>query len=256
MELDDLIDQGIRNLEEGNAKAAEKLFAQAAGTEKSLQTLTLLAEAQIELGMLKKAHDNLSLALDIDAEDLDLLYLLGDLYLEENRNAEAIATYQKIIDLDGQDIDAWVSKAMAYVNIDDLEAAEDACRKALKIDPESAYACNALGDICVAMGKKEEAKLSYQHALEIDNSDPQPYVNLAELYYEDEVLEQAEEYCLKGLSVDAGYAPGYLTLGYVCLDLDRSEEAVEHFQQFLRLEQDPAAKQLKEEVSAVIEGLK
>jgi len=90
----------------------------------------------------------------------------------------------------------------------------------------------------------------------LDSTDPQPYLSLAELYHDANDLDLAEEYCLKGLELDAGLAPGYLTLGYVCLDQDRTQEAIDHFQQFLRLEKSVTAKNIRDEVAAVIDGLK
>ena len=65
-----------------------------------------------------------------------------------------------------------------------------------------------------------------------------------------------QAYCLKCLQLDAGIPGGYLTLGNIYLDLDRTQDAVENYQQFLRLEKSPAAKQICDEVAAVIDGLR
>lgn len=256
MSADDLLDRGSRALDEGDIKSALQCFQQAVELQDSIDGRILLAEAQIENGSFSKAHENIAAGLTLDSENIDLLFILGDLYLEENRNAEAISTYQQIIDLYPDETDAWVSKAMAYVNIDDLDAAEMTCRKALEKDPGSAFALNALGDIHVAQAHPESAIQCFERAVELEPENPQPYLSLAELYYDAENLAEAETYCLKGLELDASIPAGYLTLGNICLDLDRTQEAVENYQQFLRLEKSPAAKQIRDEVSAVIEGLK
>jgi hypothetical protein len=49
---------------------------------------------------------------------------------------------------------------------------------------------------------------------------------------------------------------GYFILGSICLDQERTGEAIEHFELFLRLEKSPAAQDLRAEVGAVLDGLK
>ncbi|MCF6267287.1 MAG: tetratricopeptide repeat protein [Desulfuromusa sp.] len=255
MTVDSLIEEGLRALEEGETKAAVRYFQQAVEKDESAEAWLLLAEAQIVAGSFAKAHKSLSAGLKLETDNIDLLFSLGDLYLEEEKNDKAIATYQQIINLDSEDVDAWVSKAVAQMN-DDLEAAEKTCRQALDIDPDSAFAYSALGDIYVAKNSGEDAIKSFLQAIELDSSEPQSYLSLAELYYEADDLDQAEEYCQKGLELDAGLALGYLTLGYIYLDLDRTQEAIDNFQQFLRMEKSAAARNICAEVSAVIDGLK
>ena len=113
-----------------------------------------------------------------------------------------------------------------------------------------------LGDIYMAKEQQDEACDCYEKAIALDPEDAQAYLSLAELYYDRGQLEEAEQSCLKGLKLDAGLPMGYLLLGYVYLDQDRNQESIDNFQQFLRLEKNPDAKQIRDEVAAVIDGLK
>ena len=255
MSVEDLLDAGSRAQEQGDLKSAQNYFEQALVQQKTASTWLLLAEAQIENGSFAKAHKSLMAGLELAPDDVELLFALGDLYLEEARNDQAITTYQRIIDLDAEDVDAWVSKAVAQMNSNDLQGAEETCRRALEIDSESPFAHNAFGDINVFRENTAVAIDSFRKALKLDPTDPQPCFSLADIYYDLGELEQAEEYCQKGLELDAGVAEGYLILGYICLDLDRTQETIDNFKQFLRLEKSPAAKSIRDEVSAVIDGL-
>ena len=246
----------MRAQDQGDLKSALQCFQQVLDQQESAEVWLLLAEAQIESGSFAKAHKSLNAGLKLVPGDIDLLFSLGDLYLEEENNGKAIVIYQQIIELDAEEVDAWVSEAVAQMNNNDLKGAEITCRRALEIDSESAFAHNALGDICVAKDNTEEAIQYYRQAILLDASDPQPFLSLAELYYDGNDLEQAEQFCQKGLELDAGLAPGYLTLGYIRLDQDRNQEAIDNFQQFLRLEKSIAAKNIRDEVLAVIDGLK
>ena len=108
----------------------------------------------------------------------------------------------------------------------------------------------------MAKEQPDEACDCYQKAIALDPEEAQAYLSLAELYYDRGQLEEAEQSCLKGLKLDAGLPMGYLLLGYVYLDQDRNQESIDNFQQFLRLEKSPDAKQIRDEVAAVIDGLK
>ena len=73
---------------------------------------------------------------------------------------------------------------MLELEKDNLDVAEQTCREALQADPESVLALNALGDIQIAAGKNQAAMDAYLKAAEIDPDEPQTYLNLADLYYE------------------------------------------------------------------------
>jgi hypothetical protein len=48
----------------------------------------------------------------------------------------------------------------------------------------------------------------------------------------------------------------YLTLGGICMDQERTRDAVAYFEQYLKYEKSPQASDMIAEVKAVIEGLK
>ncbi len=256
MSAADLLEQGRQLLDAGAGNEAMACFRQALEQGESAEGWLLLAEAQIEAGLTGQAHVSIASGLNLDGDAVDLHYLLGDLYLAENKNAEALATYRKIIELEPREADAWVSLAMAYVNVDDLDAAAECGNKALEIDPESTFALSALGDIHAALGAADQAIRYLEQALALEPDNPQPYFSLADIYYDKDDLPQAEKLCLQGLELDPGTASGYLLLGHICLDQDRIQESVDNYRQFLRLETSPAAKQIRDEVAAVIEGLR
>jgi Flp pilus assembly protein TadD len=71
-----------------------------------------------------------------------------------------------------------------------------------------------------------------------------------------EELEEAEEECREAVRLDPTYGMAYLTLGGICMDQDRTQDAVTYFEQYLKFETSPQASDMVTEVKAVIEGLK
>ena len=93
-------------------------------------------------------------------------------------------------------------------------------------------------------------------AVELDVEDPQGHFNLAEFYYDNGQLKEAEAACRQAVRLDQEFAFAYLTLGNICLDQDQVQEAVQCFKKFLDHEKSPASEDIRNEVSALIEGLK
>ncbi len=256
MSFTELLEKGRRCLDDGDDQQALQALQQAVKLEQSAEAWQLLAEAELNLGQIGKAEKSISNGLKLESNRIELLYMQGDLFAEQGKGEAAIKIFNQIFALDGYETDALVSKAMLLFDGEDLHAAEALCRQALEIEPTSVFALNTLGDILFAAGDQEGAAGAYQQAIEVDPEEAQAHLSLAEIYYDQGDLEQAEAACLKGLELDAGLPMGYLTLGYVYLDQDRNQESIENFQQFLRLEKSPAAKQIRDEVAAVIDGLK
>jgi hypothetical protein len=47
----------------------------------------------------------------------------------------------------------------------------------------------------------------------------------------------------------------YLTLGGICMDQERMADALKHYRKYLQYETSPQARDMLEEVKAVVEGL-
>ena len=92
--------------------------------------------------------------------------------------------------------------------------------------------------------------------MELDPEDPQGHYSLAEFLYDSGDLEGAEARCREALRRDPRFGFAYLTLGNICLDQEMVQEAVQCFQKFLVLEQGPASKEIRDEVAALVEGLR
>lgn len=251
-----LFDAGARALEQGDYPKAIDCFEKLLMENSTVEATVALAEAYLETGSHKKAHQCLTAGLEKHPEDIDLLFALADYCFEYSRPDEALKNYQQIIDLDPQEVEAYVCKAMVLLSRDEFEEAAALCHSALKVQPDQSFALNALGDIYAQQGKFEAAIDLYRQAAELDPEDSQPLLNLADALYEEGNLDEAEQCCLKGLELDPSVAMGYFILGSICLDQDRTREAVEHFEQFLRLEKSPSAQDLRAEVTAVLDGLK
>ena len=101
--------------------------------------------------------------------------------LEENpaTQTEAMAAYQKVLDLDPAHAAAHINLGTLYYNRQDFALAETHYRKAIETDPRYALAYFDLGNVLDETGRVEEAIQTYRTALQLAPTYADAHYNLA-----------------------------------------------------------------------------
>jgi len=100
--------------------------------------------------------------------DPDTYLKLGNFEYDSKNYEKAIGYYDKIIEMDIRNTDAWNSKGNALGNLGRYDEAIRCYDKALEIDPEHAYAWHNKGSALGNLGRYDEAIRCSDKALEID----------------------------------------------------------------------------------------
>jgi tetratricopeptide (TPR) repeat protein len=82
---------------------------------------------------------NLKKALEIDGENTEYLFSLGNVYEKLKQNLQAIVAYKELTGIDPQDIEAWISWAEILFNGNNVNDAIDVLLKAYAFNNDSAY---------------------------------------------------------------------------------------------------------------------
>ena len=114
-------------------------------------------EALAEDGKMREAIAAFNRARELDPQNVDVLYALGDALFEAQQPEEALRTYERILALNEGEADAWVSMGLLHFNQERMEQAEECYQKALRLEPDSVFALNSLCDACYAQGRNGEA---------------------------------------------------------------------------------------------------
>jgi tetratricopeptide (TPR) repeat protein len=170
----------------------ERLLAELPETE---ETAAARAELHYTLGGLwywdrkyekalahfRVAHD---LAERLGKTQLQAIILngLGIVYRAQGRYEEAIAAYQRAIELDPEDAAPHNGLGIVYRAQGRHEEAIAAYQRAIALDPEDADYHNNLGIAYQHAGRYEEAIAAYQRAIELDPEYAVPRVGLAGVY--------------------------------------------------------------------------
>jgi len=91
---------------------------------------------QWEQGRLEEARKSFEQAIAANPRSVEAHLKLGGLLLANQRYAEAIPVYQRLISLDANNAKAWIALGLAYRHANQTELARAAFAEALRIEPE------------------------------------------------------------------------------------------------------------------------
>ena len=122
----------------------------------------------VNLGQHEEAIAAFEKALEIDPKFHFAWYGLGNALKELGRNSEAIAAFDKALEIDPKSHFAWNNLGNALSNLGRNSEAIAAFEKALEIDPKSFTVWNNLGNTLNDLRRYRKAIAAFDKALEID----------------------------------------------------------------------------------------
>jgi tetratricopeptide (TPR) repeat protein len=116
------------------------------------------------------------------------------------------------------------------------DAAEEAYRRAIELDPTLANALTNLGNLMFKRERMPEAEELYLRALKLDAEQPEAHYNLGFLLFERREVTAAVESFERALASDPSFADAHFNLAMALSDLGRHAEARAHWEQYLKLD--------------------
>lgn len=165
-----------------NDKAAAN-YQKAIALDKDLVGLNgPLGLIYIETGEIAKAED-CSHSLDLAGIDtIDSRNLRGLILFKKNMNAEALAAFDRSLQLDGRNVLANFYRGQIYTRMDQPSETIAAYKQTLAIAPGFAPASYELGVTYYNTGDYNDAAVAYQDTLKNDPDNAQAHANLASTY--------------------------------------------------------------------------
>lgn len=101
---------------------------------------------------------------------LYMSYLGGSLSSDTALVDEAIAAYQKALDVNPKNGDSWYYQGRCYEVIGDWEKALFDLQKATELDPSDAYNWLGLGEVYDGLGQQDKATEAFRRAVQLDSN--------------------------------------------------------------------------------------
>jgi serine/threonine protein kinase len=157
-------------------------------------------------------------------EDLIAIYneLTGEVYIIKGKKEELSAG-------------DWSNKGISYAALGLFEKAENACRTALRINPNDATVHYNLGRLLANSNRVEEAEKEYREAIRINPNDAEAHNNLGLLLDDLKREEEAEKEYREAIRINPNYADAHNNLGLLLQNVKREEEAEKEYRQAIRI---------------------
>ncbi|MBZ5637303.1 MAG: tetratricopeptide repeat protein [Acidobacteriia bacterium] len=202
-----------------NNEYVRNVLARALAAQKEKESLEGLRDAL--RGHPRDAHDHIE---------------LGRAHLGLGQVDEAVAQFEKAIEIDPGSVEGHGNLAVALASRRDYEGAAHQLREVLRLDAGSFDARFHLAGILEATGKREEAAGEYRKALEIAPGDFRARSNLATVLLEDGRLEEAIAEYREALKTRPESATLCFNLAQALERAEHYDEAIARYRDALRLD--------------------
>lgn len=200
----------------------------------NLARLQRQALSSLEQGDFEKAERLCGAILEHRSEDFDALHLLGFIYLQRGRHADAIGFLTKAAKIDASSVDAMSNLGLALHGVGRFEEAIVRYRNALVLalhHPEILY---NLGNAYLALDRIDEALASYDEALAHNPSHVGARVNRGNTLLRFNRPAEALDSYDQALALMPAHPQILTNRGHALRRLDRPHEALADFEAALK----------------------
>jgi Tfp pilus assembly protein PilF len=154
-------------------------------------------------------------ALEINPNYVAAHYNLGNALFQKGQLDEALAQYQKAVEINPNDAEAHVNLGNALFQNEQLDAALAQFQKAIEINPNDAETHYNLGNALFQKGQLDEAVAQFQRALEIDPNSFATHYNLGGALFQKGQLDDAITQFQEVLRLKPDFSPAQANLAKV-----------------------------------------
>lgn len=187
-----------------------------------------IAISLLQKGKTDEAIAHYNKALELDPNYGEGHYNLANALLRVGRTDEAVAHYEKALEIYPKNIPALYNLASVLVESGRVEEGIAHYRKALELNPKNAAAHNNLGASLLGLGRVEEAAAHYRQALGLEPSNAQANYNLANTLVQSGRIDEAVTHYKRALQSNPRNAAAHDRLSKALRQLGRLEEADAH----------------------------
>jgi superkiller protein 3 len=202
--------------------------------EPKASTAELTQEEQI--AALKKEEMELARYIMKAFPDRDGSYMLmGDLYARHGDSTEAVKFWEKSLEIEPKQFDAWRNMGLNALEKGQFDQAVKYLRKALDIRPDAAGLRSDIAKALMDSGKYIEAIAELQQEIKIVPSSFTTRFQLAEAYRQQKEYDKAIEHYEQTIRLEPEHSHAYYGLVMVYTRMKQRDKAQEHLAVFRKL---------------------
>ncbi|MDX6460123.1 MAG: eukaryotic-like serine/threonine-protein kinase [Acidobacteriaceae bacterium] len=160
---------------------------------------------------------------------------LGLLADGTGRYREAVKEYQRALELEPGNQNAYIGLALAYEHAGAMSEAEQTYQRAIRVYPGSPYCYNSLGTFYLRQHQFDQAAQMFQKVIALAPEGYAPYVNLGATYNNLGQYDKSIEPLKKSILIRPSYA-AYLNLGVAYNGLKRFADGAIAYEKAIELD--------------------
>jgi protein O-GlcNAc transferase len=169
-------------------------------------------------------------------QHVEVLFLLGTLYLQTGKSDAAATFLQKAIALKPDHVEAHNNLGTVFQNCGNLDEAVESYKRALNLAPDYAEAFYNLGSIFNKQRKFDEALEHYKQAISLSPDDYEAHLNIGNTFKELGKLEEAEKSYRKSTALKPDYAIAHSRLGIILQVQGKFDESIKSLKRAIDLD--------------------
>jgi len=197
-----------------------------------------LGNTLLQKGHVDEAIAHYQKALQINPDYAKAHNNLGIALLQKGSVDEAIAHYQKALQINPDYAEAHGNLGNALLQKERVDEAITHFQRALQINSDYAEAHGNLGNVLLQKGRVDEAITHFQRALQIKPGSAETCYNLGNALLQKGHVDEAITHFQRALQIKPNYADAHNNLGNALLQKNNVDEAITHFQRALQIKPD------------------
>lgn len=174
--------------------------------------------------------------LEKNPENLELINLIGAIYLQQKKYDKAIIQFKKAIKINNLHPSLYNNLGVAFRENDDFEESIKYFEKAIDLNPSYSEAFNNLGTVYKILNDYKKAYQNYNKALELKIDYAEVYYNLAILHSTVKNYKEAITSCKKAISLKKNYVEAIKLEALILSDSGNHIQAIEAFSNLKKIE--------------------
>ncbi len=193
-------------------------------------------------GYFDQAAASFQRALRDDPSSAEASYGMGSAYLNQQKTAEARASFERATKLHASYPDtlanAWNNLGLLATQEGHTDEAIRCFQEAVRLSPDHLIALNNLGNAYRQQKSWDEARKIFERTLEVSPNDPEANYGLGMVFAQADDTAHAYEYLQRALKSRPAYPEALNNLGILYLRTQRRDEAVASFEECIRVAPD------------------
>lgn len=195
-----------------------------------------------------KAKIEIQRTLELKPSQVGAHWVNGAVLASQGKKDDAIAEFQKELENPETDaatrINSYVNIGLMNRDLKKNEPAIAAFEKVLELDPKQSEAYSYLADLYLAQGKPDKAAEVQARSKSAGLEDAKDLFNIGADYWNKKDFVKAEEYFRRAVDLDPKFSQAWKDLGYTLINLGKTTDGAQALRKYLEL--TPRADDAKE----------